>query len=114
MMVGVGGEDYMLMAESKGLTPRRVFLRYALRNAILPQTTTLAVSLGSILSGALLVEIVFGYAGIGTLLFKAVSAFDYFTIYGIVFFIIVGVSLATMIIDFAYPLLDPRIRYHRN
>jgi peptide/nickel transport system permease protein len=114
MMVGVSGEDYMVMAESKGLTPRRLFLRYALRNAILPQTTTLAVSLGSILSGALLVEIVFGYAGMGTLLFKAVSAFDYFTIYGIVFFIIVGVSFATMIIDFAYPLLDPRIRYHRS
>jgi peptide/nickel transport system permease protein len=111
MMVTVSGEDYMVLADAKGLSGKRIFLGYAMRNALLPQTTSLALALGTILSGALLVEIVFGYAGMGSLLFKAISAFDYFTIYGVVFFIIVGTALATLILDLIYPLLDPRIRY---
>lgn len=114
MMVTVGGEDYMTFAEAKGLKGWRVFLWYAMRNAILPQTTSLALSLGNVLSGALLVEVIFGYPGMGSLLYKAVTAFDYFTIYGVVFFIIVGVAFATLVLDFVYPLLDPRIRYQRQ
>lgn len=114
MMVSISGEDYMLFAEAKGLRSKRIFLGYGMRNALLPQTTTLALSLGTILSGALLVEIVFGYAGMGAVLFRAVTAFDYFTIYGVVFFIIVGVAFATLVLDLTYPLLDPRIRYQKN
>jgi peptide/nickel transport system permease protein len=114
MMVSIAGEDYMLYADAKGLKSKRIFLRYAMRNALLPQTTTLALSLGTILSGALLVEIVFNYAGMGAVLFRAVSGFDYFTIYGVVFFIIVGVALATLALDLVYPLLDPRIRYNKS
>jgi peptide/nickel transport system permease protein len=114
MMVSVSGEDYMIYAEAKGLKSKRIFLGYAMRNALLPQTTTLALSLGTILSGALLVEIVFGYAGMGAVLFRAVTAFDYFTIYGVVFFIIVGVAFATLVLDLTYPLLDPRIRYQKS
>jgi peptide/nickel transport system permease protein len=114
MMVSISGEDYMLFADAKGLNARRIFLRYAMRNALLPQTTTLALSLGNILSGALLVEVVFSYAGMGAVLFRAVSGFDYFTIYGVVFFIIVGVAFATLILDLVYPLLDPRIRYNKG
>src|SRR5205823_4589908 len=114
MMVNTSGEDYMLFAEAKGLKSKRVFLGYAMRNALLPQTTTLALSLGTILSGALLVEVVFNYAGMGSVLFRAVSAFDYFTIYGVVFFIIVGVALATLALDLLYPILDPRIRYNKG
>jgi peptide/nickel transport system permease protein len=113
MMVGIAGEDYMLFADAKGLKNKRIFLGYAMRNALLPQTTTLALSLGTILSGALLVEVVFNYAGMGAVLFRAVSAFDYFTIYGVVFFIIVGVAFTTLILDLVYPLLDPRIRYSK-
>jgi peptide/nickel transport system permease protein len=113
MMVTTMGEDYMVLAEAKGLPDRRIFLWYAMRNAILPQTTSLALSLGYVLSGALLVEIIFRYPGIGSLLYRAVVGFDYFTIYGVVFFIIVTVGLATLVVDIAYPLLDPRIRYHR-
>ncbi|MBV9543671.1 MAG: ABC transporter permease, partial [Chloroflexi bacterium] len=108
MMVSIAGEDYMLFADAKGLKGSRIFLGYAMRNAMLPQTTTLALSLGTILSGALLVEVVFNYPGMGAVLFRAVSAFDYFTIYGVVFFIIVGVALATLVLDLIYPLLDPR------
>jgi len=114
MMVTVTGEDYMILAEAKGLKGRRVFLWYAMRNAMLPQTTSLALSLGNVLSGALLVEIIFNFPGIGTLLYKAITAFDYFTIYGVVFCIIVAVALATLILDLSYPLLDPRIRYQKS
>ena len=59
-------------------------------------------------------EVVFNYSGMGSVLFRAVSAFDYFTIYGVVFFIVVGVALATLVLDLAYPLLDPRIRYRNG
>ncbi|MCL4499964.1 MAG: ABC transporter permease [Chloroflexi bacterium] len=111
MMVTTVGEDYMTFAEAKGLRGARVFLWYAVRNAILPQTTSLALSLGNILSGAILVEVIFNYPGLGSLLYQAVTSFDYFTIYGVVFFIIVAIALATLILDLCYPLLDPRIRY---
>lgn len=114
MMVTVEGEDYVTLAEAKGLPPRHIFLWYAMRNALLPQTTSLALSLGTVLSGALLVEIIFRYPGIGSLLFRAITGFDYFTIYGVVFFIIVTIAVATLILDLVYPLLDPRIHYQRS
>lgn len=114
MMVTVLGEDYVTLAQARGLQQQRIFFQYALRNAILPQMTSLALSLGTILSGALLVEVIFRYPGIGTLLFKAIAAFDYFIIYGIVFFIILTIGLATLLIDLIYPLLDPRISYHKT
>jgi peptide/nickel transport system permease protein len=114
MMVTTLGEEYMNQAEAKGLTPRRIFFRYAMRNALLPQTTSLALSLGHVLSGALLVEVIFRYPGMGSLLYRAVTGFDYFTIYGVVFFIIVSTALATLILDLSYPLLDPRIRHQRT
>lgn len=111
MMVTIQGEDYMLQAEAKGLTDQRIFYRYAMRNAILPQLTGLALSLGTIISGAILVEVVFSYPGVGSLLLKAVRGFDWFVIQGIVFLIIVSVAFTMLIIDLAYPLLDPRINY---
>jgi peptide/nickel transport system permease protein len=114
MMITVEGEDYITLAEAKGLPKGRIFLWYAMRNALLPQTTALALSLGTILSGALLVEIIFGYPGIGSVLFAAITGFDYFVIYGVVFFIVVTIALATLILDLVYPLLDPRIRYQKS
>jgi peptide/nickel transport system permease protein len=111
MMVTTEGEDYMLMAEAKGLPDRLIFFRYAVRNAILPQFTSLAIALGTVVSGSVLVEVVFGLPGIGTLLYKSITGSDYFVIYGIVFIIIFAIALATLIIDLVYPLLDPRIRY---
>ncbi len=110
MMVTTMGEDYVVLAEANGLRPRDIFFRYGMRNAILPQATALALSLGFIVSGSVLVEVVFSYPGIGQLLFQAIQGSDFFLIYGIVFVIIVSIGLATMAIDFTYPLLDPRIR----
>ena len=101
----------MILAEAKGLKPSRIFLRYAVRNALLPQVTSLALSLARVVSGSVLVETVFAYPGIGSLLADAIRQFDYFTIYGVVFMVIVGIGVATLILDLIYPLLDPRIRY---
>jgi peptide/nickel transport system permease protein len=113
MMVTTQGEDFMVLAEAKGLKGWRIFLGYGMRTALLPQITALALALGHIVSGALLVEIIFQYPGVGTLLYKAISGFDYFTINGVVFFIIVGVGLATLLLDLTYHLLDPRIKHAR-
>lgn len=114
MMVTTMGEDYVLFAEGKGLKSLTVFTRYCLRNAILPQVTALALALGQILSGAVLVEVIFGYPGIGTLLFQAIRENDHFLIQGIVFTVIVSLGLATLLLDLVYPLLDPRISYQRT
>ena len=109
MMVTVQGEDFMTLAEAKGLNPGRIFLRYGVRNAILPQFTSL--SMGRVVSGAILVEIVFAYPGVGNLLYQAIRSFDYFVIYGVAFMLIVAIGLATLILDLMLPVLDPRIAY---
>ena len=114
MMVTTQGEDYVTFAEAKGLRNLTVFLRYYTRNAILPQVTALALALGQILSGAVLVEVIFGYPGIGTLLFQAIRENDHFLIQGIVFTVIVALGLATLALDLLYPWLDPRISYRRS
>jgi peptide/nickel transport system permease protein len=111
MMVTTMGEDYVVFAEGKGLRNLTIFLRYCMRNAILPQVTALALALGQILSGAVLVEVIFGYPGIGALLFQAIRENDHFLIQGIVFTVIVALGLATLILDVLYPWLDPRISY---
>lgn len=113
MMVTVQGDDYMTFAEAKGLNPRRIFLWYGMRNALLPQVTGLALALGHVVSGSVLVEVVFGYPGVGNLLYQAIRTFDYFIIYGIVFMVIVAIGLATLLLDLLYPILDPRITYRR-
>jgi peptide/nickel transport system permease protein len=103
-----------MFAEAKGLKARTIFLRYAIRNALLPQLTALALALGNIVSGAVLVEVIFQYPGIGTLLYQSIRNSDYFVIQGIVFIIIVAIGFATFILDLIYPLLDPRISYARR
>jgi peptide/nickel transport system permease protein len=114
MMVTTDGEDYMILAEAKGLRASRIFWLYGVRNAILPQVTALALSLGSVAGGALIVEYIFTYPGMGYLLYQGIVNTDYTLIQGIVFIIIVGVALAVLIIDLLYPLIDPRITYERS
>ena len=113
LMVNVLGEDYITYAESKGLSARRVFLRYGMRNAMLPQVTALALALATVVSGAVLVEAIFSYPGLGGILFSAVTNKDVFVINGIGFVLILTVATAVLIIDLVYPLLDPRIRHQR-
>src|SRR5215218_4651873 len=90
MMVTAEGEDYMTFGEASGLKGRTLFTHYAMRNALLPQTTGLALSLGQVLSGALLVEVIFNYPGIGGVLYFSIRQFDYFVIQGIIFTIVLG------------------------
>jgi peptide/nickel transport system permease protein len=103
-------EDYVVYAELGGVERRRVLASYVMRNALVPQVTGLAMSLGAIFNGAIITEQVFGYPGIGTLLVSAVYAGDYSLVLGITTVSIVAVSLAVLLIDLLYPLLDPRVR----
>src|SRR5690606_11004208 len=109
-MINVLGEDYITFAEAKGLKPGRIFFWYGMRNALLAQITALALSLGSVVSGAVLVEVIFNYPGLGNLLYVAIRGQDYFVIQGVVLMLIVTLATLLFIVDLLYPLLDPRIR----
>ncbi len=110
MMVTTSGEDYVTLAQMRGLRPARIFSQYGMRNAMLPQITSLALALSLIVSGVILVEYIFRYPGMGSLLFDAIAGFDYFVIYGVVLVLILFVATATLILDLIYPLIDPRVR----
>jgi len=103
-------EDYVAYAELGGVPKRRILASYVMRNALVPQVTGLAMSLGAIFNGAIITEQVFGYPGVGTLLVSAVHAGDYSLVLGITTVSILAVSAAVLLIDLAYPLLDPRVR----
>ena len=109
MMVTIEGEDYMILAQAKGLKPFYVLYRYMIRNAILPQMTALAVSIGTLVNGSVLVEIMFVYNGMGSLIYEGISTQDFGLIQGTSFILIVTSALAVLIIDLTYPLIDPRI-----
>ncbi len=109
MMVTIEGEDYMILAQAKGLKPFYVLYRYMIRNAILPQMTALAVSIGTLVSGVVLVEVIFNYNGMGTLIYTAIREQDFGLIQGTSFILIMTSALAVLIIDLSYPLIDPRI-----
>lgn len=114
LMVMTQGEDYVVFADAMGLRDRTIFSHYAIRNALLPQVTALALALGTIVSGAVLVEVIFGYPGIGTMLYQAIRGSDYYLVQGIVFVVIISIGLTTFILDIIYPLLDPRITYRKG
>jgi peptide/nickel transport system permease protein len=103
-------EDYVTYAELGGVPRRRILGAYVMRNALVPQVTGLAMSLGAIFNGAIITEQVFGYPGVGTLLVSAVYAGDYSLVLGIATVSILAVSIAVLSIDLLYPLLDPRVR----
>lgn len=109
-MITTLSEDYVLMAQAKGLSERRVMLSYAARNAILPNITGFALSLGFVVSGSLLTEIVFSYPGIGYTLLQAVENQDYALIEGIFLVITLAVLVANFLADILYVFLDPRVR----
>jgi peptide/nickel transport system permease protein len=103
-------EDYVIYAELAGVKSRRILSSYVMRNALVPQVTGLAISLGGIFNGAVITEKVFGYPGIGSLLVDAVYAGDYGLVLGVTTISILGVSIGVLVIDFLYPLLDPRVK----
>lgn len=111
IMSTVSGEDFLTYARAKGLKEWRIFSNYGMRNAMLPQVTALAIDLGRMISGQVLVEIIFNYPGVGWVLYNALKTADYFVIQGVILFLITSVALATLLVDLIYPILDPRIQY---
>lgn len=109
-MITVVAEDYVKMGRAKGLKPRRILWQYAGRNALLPNLTGFAMSLGFVISGAILVEYVFNYPGLGFLLLQAVENEDYPLMQALFLLITVAVLVAIFIADIATALLDPRTR----
>jgi peptide/nickel transport system permease protein len=109
MMITMIGEDFVLMAVAKGL-PRRKVIWHAARNAILPSIANLSLAIGLVVSGALLVELVFNYPGVGDLLLQAVLNEDYPLIQGIFLVITLAVLAANFLADIVYLWLDPRTR----
>ena len=107
----VNAESFVQYAKMGGVTEDRIVGKYVIRNALLPQITGLALSLGQIFSGALITEIVYGYPGLGGLLYRAIVNGDYNLIMGITMFSIVSLTTAILVVDLTYPLLDPRVRY---
>lgn len=104
------GQDYVFMAESKGVSKRSLIFNHALRNALLPVYTHITMSLGILVSGAVVVETVFSYPGIGRLLYESVVARDYPMMQGVFLIITLGVIAANLLADVTYPLFDPRAR----
>lgn len=111
LVQNINAENFVQYAKLGGVTENRIVSKYIIRNALLPQVTGLALSLGQIFSGALITEIVFTYPGLGTLLFRAIVNGDYNLIMGITILSIVAITTAILILDLTYPLLDPRVRY---
>ena len=110
MGVTIQGEDYVNYAEHKGLSGFVIFRDYYLRNGLLPQVTGLTLALGTVVTSAVVVENLFGLPGIGKALDLAIRANDFPVIYGIVIFITIAIAGLMLLLEFLYPILDPRIR----
>ncbi|MDQ0632299.1 peptide/nickel transport system permease protein [Arthrobacter pascens] len=109
-MIATNSEDYITMAEAKGLRPGRIMFRYAARNAMLPSVTSFGMSLGFVVGGAMLTEVVFAYPGVGYQLLNAVQGLDYPLMQGLFLTITGAVLLANFLVDILYVRLDPRVR----
>ncbi len=109
-MITTLAEDYVRMARAKGLNPRRVMYAYAARNAVLPNLAGFAMSLGFVISGAILIEYVFNYPGVGYLLYNSVQDVDYPLMQALFMLFTVAVLVALLIVDIATVWLDPRAR----
>ncbi len=109
-MLGVIGSDYILTARAKGLSERAVRIRHAMRVALLPLVTIVALDFGQLLGGVLVIETVFNYRGLGSMMFEAVKGRDYPLLQGGFLFFTVGVVTINLLADLLYSRLDPRVR----
>jgi peptide/nickel transport system permease protein len=110
-LLNVLGEDYIRVARAKGLPRRKVVLRHGLRNSLIPVVTVVGVQFGTLLAGAVIVETVFAWPGIGRLLVNAVNDRDFPLVQGIVLVVSVGFVLVNLVVDVLYPAIDPRVRH---
>jgi peptide/nickel transport system permease protein len=109
-MIGQLGEDHVVMGLAKGLSDRRVRYNYAARNAMLPSVTAFALTIGSVMGGSLVTEVVFNYPGIGRTLYVAIVSRDYPLIQGQLLIMTLAMLTANLVVDLAYVFLDPRLR----
>ena len=109
-MINLLGEDYITMGRAKGLSDRGVMIWYAARNALLPTVSALAISLGAVLGGSLVTEVVFNYPGMGNTLYQAILARDYPVIQGELLIMTAAMLVANFLVDLSYVLLDPRLK----
>jgi len=114
LVTSEAGTDYTTYGESLGLAPRSRFLRWEVRPALGPQLTAAALALGTIVTGVFFVEAVFSYPGLGWLFVHAMLNYDFPTVRGVLFLLVLGVALVTFVIDLALPLVDPRVRRSRG
>lgn len=108
------GQDYIVLAEAKGVKKTRLIFNHGLRNAFLPVYTNLMMSLGTLIGGAVVIETVFSYPGIGSLLYGAVNARDFTLLQGLFLCITLGIIVTNIIADLTYPLIDPRTKKKRK
>ena len=109
-MINLLGEDYIVMGRAKGLSDKAVMIWYAARNALLPTVSSLAIALGTVFSGSLVVEVVFNYPGLGNTLFQAILARDYPVIQGQLLIMTGAMLVSNFVVDLSYVLLDPRLK----
>ena len=109
-MIDVLGSDYVRTARAKGVSERGILYKHALRNAVLPVITVLGLQFGNVLAGAVLVETVFNWPGLGRLAFDSVLRRDYPTILGILLFSSILVVVMNLVTDLVYRVVDPRIK----
>jgi peptide/nickel transport system permease protein len=112
-MIATLQEDFITMAKSKGVSPRRVLWRHALRPSSLTLLTVAGLNVGTLIGGAVIVEVIFSMPGVGTLLFEAIQARQYIALQSLVALIAVGYVLINFLVDVLYAVLDPRIRHAR-
>ena len=111
MILTTLGEDYILLAEAKGLKRSMILTKYALRNALLPQAAAFGIALGFVMNGSILTETIFNYPGLGALLLSAIGNLDYNLLQGILLLTILSVLTANLILEVLYPIIDPRISH---
>lgn len=112
-MLEVLSQDYIRTARAKGLSEKLVISRHALKNAFIPVITVIGLQFGHLLEGAVIVETIFAWPGVGRLLVDSIFARDFFMIQGCVLIIVIIFSLTNLLVDISYAYLDPRIRYQR-
>jgi peptide/nickel transport system permease protein len=110
-MLEVLSQDYVRTARAKGMAERRVVYIHALRNAVIPLVTLIGLELPGLVSGGVIVEVVFGWPGVGRFAFERALAFDYTTVMGRTTFASILVVTGNLIADLLYAVFDPRIRY---
>lgn len=111
MLVTIAGEDYVRLADAKGLNPFYALYRYRVRNALLPQLTGLAMGLSGLIAGQVLVEMIFAYPGMGLLILRGIRQQDFPVIQATSFMLILVTATSVLLIDLIYPLIDPRITH---